>query len=570
MTTTTSSGPETTETTETHQPTRPFMDRKASSPHLKASSPPASAFFTLSSGTSAGSPFTLPPSPHETDSAAPTSWTDTANINDGHLENERNQRHRISTSVAPTILGVPQLDIRPLKESVEPQPTSVSDRAVAEGSIGQKDPVSYVCNETHDTPAVSAAAEMDVDTPRRKPHRLQHRQRTEDSDNEDQDNVTSAATTPTTSLILDHNSILNVDGDMSMTSPVRHTKSPPTSTSSSTSTGRRRIAESSMILSVGTRPAATAAEGGTLSPAWSMSSIPRDISAAYNSSYRDQAESPVASPMDEKLYSLVDRHQAKMIEKEQERSLKWARMAKQYTSEAKETEYSFANHPKGVQGHPGLLEGSRMEITLTEHDIFGGWHHVNHSASDRKIVLQDMLEISSPEEEQIDLDIPRQCALFKVLKAYSNFNHRVGYCQGMASVVATMLTFFNEEEIMGIATPSYASRWYITLYSAGVVPYRTLLRIWDTLFLEGFDWLYFMALALLKYHELELVQNNFERTMEMLNAKMDIQDDERLLKIARKLSKQARQTGIVAKLKARYIANQRRTMISAESAPTAS
>ncbi|KAI7815950.1 rab-GTPase-TBC domain-containing protein [Gamsiella multidivaricata] len=666
MTTTTSSGPETTETTETHQPTRPFMDRKASSPHLKASSPPASAFFTLSSGTSAGSPFTLPPSPHETDSAAPTSWTDTANINDGHLENERNQRHRISTSVAPTILGVPQLDIRPLKESVEPQPTSVSDRAVAEGSIGQKDPVSYVCNETHDTPAVSAAAEMDVDTPRRKPHRLQHRQRTEDSDNEDQDNVTSAATTPTTSLILDHNSILNVDGDMSMTSPVRHTKSPPTSTSSSTSTGRRRIAESSMILSVGTRPAATAAEGGTLSPAWSMSSIPRDISAAYNSSYRDQAESPVASPMDEKLYSLVDRygflveegrtpqadkssaksstpsssrksvrvvngikHQAKMIEKEQERSLKWARMAKQYTSEAKETEYSFANHPKFIKrvykGIPDCWRAAAWSYLITKRSV-------GFEPNIRQI-YHDMLEISSPEEEQIDLDIPRtmhghimfrtrygpgQCALFKVLKAYSNFNHRVGYCQGMASVVATMLTFFNEEktfvllaqlfdryqinnlvipgfpalfeaffiqeeltkiyapkvfeslEIMGIATPSYASRWYITLYSAGVVPYRTLLRIWDTLFLEGFDWLYFMALALLKYHELELVQNNFERTMEMLNAKMDIQDDERLLKIARKLSKQARQTGIVAKLKARYIANQRRTMISAESAPTAS
>src|SRR5690349_24803034 len=39
----------------------------------------------------------------------------------------------------------------------------------------------------------------------------------------------------------------------------------------------------------------------------------------------------------------------------------------------------------------------------------------------------------------------RQCALFKVLKAYSNYNNRVGYCQGMASVVATMLTFFDAE-----------------------------------------------------------------------------------------------------------------------------
>ncbi|KAF9351900.1 hypothetical protein BGX26_010168 [Mortierella sp. AD094] len=408
---------------------------------------------------------------------------------------------------------------------------------------------------------------------------------------------------------------------MSMASPTRDAKSPPTSTSSSISTGRRKIAESSMILSAGTLPAAISiAAGGSLSPAWSMTSIPRDISAAYNQNL-EQREPSAASIADEKLYGLVDRYgflveegrtpisdkstiqapalsssqrsvraineskaQAKTIEKEQERSLKWAKMAKQYTSEAKETEYSFPNNSK------------------------------------------DMLDVSSPEEEQIDLDIPRtmhghimfrtrygpgQCALFNVLKAYSNYNHQVGYCQGMASIVATMLTFFDEEktfillaqlferyninnlvvpgfpalfeaffiqeeltkiyapkvfealETMGIATPSYASRWYITLYSAGVVPYRTLLRIWDIFLLEGFDWLYFMALALLKYHESALIQNNFEQTMEMLNAKMDIQDDDRLLRIARKLFKQARRTGIVAKLKEKYTANQKLAATSA-------
>ncbi|KAF9535941.1 hypothetical protein BGW38_010378 [Lunasporangiospora selenospora] len=113
---------------------------------------------------------------------------------------------------------------------------------------------------------------------------------------------------------------------------------------------------------------------------------------------------------------------------------------------------------------------------------------------------------------------------------------------------------------MGIATASFASRWYITLYSGGVVPHRTLLRIWDIFLLEGFDWLYFMALALLKYHEPMLLQLNFERTMEMLNAKMDIQDDNRLIQIAQKISKQARQSRIVSKLKRRYNAIQKQTV----------
>lgn len=41
-----------------------------------------------------------------------------------------------------------------------------------------------------------------------------------------------------------------------------------------------------------------------------------------------------------------NRKQAKIVAKEQERSLKWARMAKQYTSEANEIEYSFSDHQK--------------------------------------------------------------------------------------------------------------------------------------------------------------------------------------------------------------------------------
>ncbi|KAK3844046.1 MAG: rab-GTPase-TBC domain-containing protein [Linnemannia gamsii] len=326
--------------------------------------------------------------------------------------------------------------------------------------------------------------------------------------------------------------------------------------------------------------------------------------------------SPIGLLLSAAMIDSLYRKQARIAAKEQERSLKWARMAKQYTSEANEIEYSFSDHPKFV---------SRVYKGIPDCWRAAAWSHlITKRAGDFdpniRQIYHGMLEISSPEEEQIDLDIPRtmhghimfrtrfgpgQCALFKVLKAYSNYNSRVGYCQGMASVVATMLTFFDDEkafellaqlfdryninelvvpgfpalfeafyiqeeltkiyapsvfqalETMGIATPSYASRWYITLYSAGVVPYRTLLRIWDILLLEGFDWLYFMALALLKYHESTLILNNFERTMEMLNAKMDIQDDERLLKIALKLSKQAKQTGIVAKLKRAYAAKQK-------------
>ncbi|KAG0096365.1 hypothetical protein BGZ93_004657 [Podila epicladia] len=373
---------------------------------------------------------------------------------------------------------------------------------------------------------------------------------------------------------------------------------------------------------------------GTLSPAWSMNSIPRDISATY------KLLLPTLEPgLDEKLFGLVDRYgflvedgrkptaeknsqissssrtsiptaesliQAKLTEKEQERSLKWAKMAMRYTSEARETEYSFS-HPKFV---------SRVFKGIPDCWRAAAWSHLITSKSSGfnptiRQQFQELCDTSSPEEEQIDLDIPRtmhghimfkerygpgQCALFNVLKAYSNYNRQVGYCQGMASVKTFVLlvqlferynihslvipgfpalfeAFYIQEgltkkyapkvfkalETMGIATPSYASRWYITLYSAGVVPYRTLLRIWDIFLLEGFEWLYFMAVALLKYHEDALIQNNFEQTMEMLNAKMNIQDDDQLIKIAQKFHKRARRSKIVAQLKQAYLASTRST-----------
>ena len=63
-------------------------------------------------------------------------------------------------------------------------------------------------------------------------------------------------------------------------------------------------------------------------------------------------------------------------------------------------------------------------------------------------------------ERQIDLDIERtlrdhmmfkirfcqaQVSLFKILVAYSNFDPIVGYCQGMSTVAAFLLLYFNEE-----------------------------------------------------------------------------------------------------------------------------
>ncbi|KAI9313604.1 rab-GTPase-TBC domain-containing protein [Dichotomocladium elegans] len=48
-----------------------------------------------------------------------------------------------------------------------------------------------------------------------------------------------------------------------------------------------------------------------------------------------------------------------------------------------------------------------------------------------------------------------------------------------------------------VTSLAYATRWYITLFTGGVVRYQTLLRIWDVYFMAGYDILYFVAIALL-------------------------------------------------------------------------
>ncbi|KAG0004167.1 hypothetical protein BGZ65_000825 [Modicella reniformis] len=648
MTTSSDSEPE----TETHQPSQLLMDTEASSPR----------------------PAVLPLSVLSPSNEPPTTDDDSR-----HIEGQRTPKNvprvvstisTISTTTTSSIITTGTIETTATTPST-PDDDSLSKVMGAsspstdfvQGSMSARpqSAASYVHNGTHD----SQTSEGDADGSRRTPHQQQWT--AEETgimgrEKEEHENVTTSTSTPTDSLILEHDST-SVDVDMSMTTSARHTASIPPSVSSSVSTGLHMIAESSTVLnSVMGQPPSTIIHRGSLSSAWSTTSLPRDISALYS---RDPANSAAATAvlMEERLYGLVDRYgflveegriptgdrvnsrrsslvstspaifdaryQAKMIEKEQERSVKWARMASQYTSPAGETEYSFPNQSKFV---------SRVYKGIPDCWRAAAWSHLISKRSagfepNIRQIYYNMLDISSSEEEQIDLDIPRtmhghimfrrrygpgQCALFKVLKAYSNYNNQVGYCQGMASVVATMLTFFDEEKTfvllaqlfdrygikdvvvpgfpglfetfyiqeeltklfaprvfealktMDIKTPTYASRWYITLFSAGVVPYRVLLRIWDIFLLEGFDWLYFVAIALLKYHEPTLVQNNFERTMEMLTAKMDIQDDDRLFKIARQLFKQARKSRVVEKLRASYTANPTQTSANTMAAPTAS
>ncbi|RUS31981.1 hypothetical protein BC938DRAFT_476597 [Jimgerdemannia flammicorona] len=236
-----------------------------------------------------------------------------------------------------------------------------------------------------------------------------------------------------------------------------------------------------------------------------------------------------------------------------------------------------------------------------------------------KRTYNDLLRVSSPHERQIDLDVPRtmhghimfrtrygqgQRILFNVLRAFSNYDKEVGYCQGMTNVVAMLLTYFEEEKTFVILThlfrrynlhnlfipgfpalmesfeiqerltqkyapkvakafskvqitsSAYATRWYITLFAGGVVPNHTLLRIWDVFFLNGFNVLYYVAVALLKEHQGwlidTLVKGDFENIMNTLSATMEVKNDDRFMRSVRRMHAKGEAEGLIESLRKKY------------------
>ena len=105
---------------------------------------------------------------------------------------------------------------------------------------------------------------------------------------------------------------------------------------------------------------------------------------------------------------------------------------------------------------------------------------------------------------------------------------------------------------VGLSSDAYATRWYITLFTGGVVAYHTLLRIWDAYFLVGFDVFYFVGVALLKTHQGrtryiskqchfvnlfvldQLLKGEFDQCIQVLGSTMTVPDDDRFMKLVKR------------------------------------
>ncbi|EMF12742.1 RabGAP/TBC [Sphaerulina musiva SO2202] len=223
-------------------------------------------------------------------------------------------------------------------------------------------------------------------------------------------------------------------------------------------------------------------------------------------------------------------------------------------------------------------------------------------------------EMSCADDVQIDVDVPRtvqlhimfrrryrggQRLLFRVLHAMALYFPKVGYVQGMASIAVTLLCYFDEEHAfvmmvrlwqlrglesffmedfkglmaalaefeedwlgkgdvakqldeLGITSPTYGTRWYLTLFNMSV-PFPAQLRIWDVFMLLGdaeatdgatippgnafggadLDVLHATSAALVDATRNILLESDFENAMKVLTSFVPVKDEDILMRVAR-------------------------------------
>ncbi|KAI1388804.1 TBC domain-containing protein [Hypoxylon trugodes] len=249
----------------------------------------------------------------------------------------------------------------------------------------------------------------------------------------------------------------------------------------------------------------------------------------------------------------AERKAAESKVKEMVRTEKWRRMAKIIRTGADGQGMVFEFDTK----HPKLVERTWKGIPDCWRSA--AWYSFLSSSAkaskepfatdeELKADFHKLIEEPSPDDGQIDLDVPRtinqhimfrrryrggQRLLFRVLHALSLYFPETGYVQGMAPLAATFLSYYDEEacfimlvrlwkyrglnrmyqsgfaELMGalkdfehdwlgstdvasklselcIDPTAYATKWYLTLFNLSI-PFAVQLRVWDAFILLGYS-----------------------------------------------------------------------------------
>ncbi|KFY35933.1 hypothetical protein V494_05472 [Pseudogymnoascus sp. VKM F-4513 (FW-928)] len=297
------------------------------------------------------------------------------------------------------------------------------------------------------------------------------------------------------------------------------------------------------------------------------------------------------------------------------RSEKWRRMAKLVNSgpdgEGMEFEFDVA-HPKLIdrtwKGIPDVWRATAWRCFLN-----ASAKKVEGSPTEASLIeaFQRLVSEGSADDVQIDMDVPRtinshimfrkryrggQRLLFRVLHCLALYFPDTGYVQGMASLAATLLCYYDEEKTfimcvrlwtlrgldklyahgfaglmsaldefqvdwmrghdvsrqldeLDIGPTAYGTRWYLTLFNYSI-PFASQLRVWDVFMLlgdldpsvpatperpfqHGLDVLHACSCALIDGTREILLDSDFDNAMKVLTSWVPIKDEALFMRVAR-------------------------------------
>ncbi|OXV11546.1 hypothetical protein Egran_00692 [Elaphomyces granulatus] len=239
-----------------------------------------------------------------------------------------------------------------------------------------------------------------------------------------------------------------------------------------------------------------------------------------------------------------------MKKKEWEREDKWMKMAKltKKTHDGGGMTFEFDTHSSKLINRTWKGIPDSWRATAWYAFLEASAKRSKDGPSESKLIqaYHEFQDMSSPDDLQIDIDVPRticshimfrrryrggQRLLFRVLHAMSLYFPDTGYVQGMAALAATLLAYYDEEHAfimlvrlwqlrglerlyksefaglmealndfekdwldggelaaklseLGISPTAYGTRWYLTLFNYSI-PFPAQLRVWDVFMLLG-------------------------------------------------------------------------------------
>ncbi|CAF3420279.1 unnamed protein product [Rotaria socialis] len=233
---------------------------------------------------------------------------------------------------------------------------------------------------------------------------------------------------------------------------------------------------------------------------------------------------------------------------------------------------NYAERPRGLQalvrrGIPEALRGEVWQLLAgsvgEENEMINTYRLLltKESASER-VIVNDLNRTFPAHEYFKEEGGIGQEALYKLSRAYSVRDEEVGYCQGLSFVIASLLIHMPEEQAfmllcklmedpkyllremykanfenlqvrfhqltcliqdnlpdlyghfddLKVECHMYASQWFLTLFTAKF-PLYLVFRVMDIFLYDGFNALFGVALALLKFSQKDLLSLDFEGIM---------------------------------------------------------